>query len=181
MIGAILAGGASRRMGRPKQTLELGDGRPMIEHVREHLAAVCDDVVTVGGDGADIPDGQPGQGPMAGLDALLSSGRDERYLVCPCDMPLVTAEMFASLAESAGDTPAAFRVEGESKFRPLPLYVPTAVRDDVARHLNNGRRVVRELLRETGVRVVDVPEGWATRLEGINTPAEYEALLAGGV
>jgi molybdopterin-guanine dinucleotide biosynthesis protein A len=179
MIGGILAGGASRRMGRPKHTLTLGDGRPMIEHVRDALAAVCDDVVVVGGDEADLADHRPGDGPLAGIETLLSSGRDTNYLVCPCDMPLVTSEMFTALAFKCDAAASAFQVRGESHLRPLPVRVGIAALEEARDHLDTERRVVRHFLNDVGARAIDAPPEWATRLASVNTPAEYEALLAG--
>ena len=38
--GAILAGGLSKRMGSPKEGVQLWDSRPMIEHVIETLEKV---------------------------------------------------------------------------------------------------------------------------------------------
>jgi molybdenum cofactor cytidylyltransferase len=87
IAGIVLAAGMSRRLGRPKQLLQLGDAT-VIEHVvRRALASSLDGVVVVIGAGADdvraVLDGLPvrfvlnerfaaGQGTSlaAGIDAL---------------------------------------------------------------------------------------------------------------
>ena len=46
MIGAVLAGGESRRFGRDKAATEI-EGVPMVLRASHALAAVCDDVVSI--------------------------------------------------------------------------------------------------------------------------------------
>jgi molybdopterin-guanine dinucleotide biosynthesis protein A len=75
VAGAVLAGGASRRMGRDKAHVAFG-GEPMLARVAGALSgAGVDPVVVVGGDAAKaeelglatIADGWPGEGPLGGL------------------------------------------------------------------------------------------------------------------
>ncbi len=91
-LGAILAGGASRRFGSDK-ALALHDGQPLIAHAAQALLGQCDALVICGRDWggypalADRP--QPGLGPMGGLCAALihaaANGFDE-VLAAPCDL-----------------------------------------------------------------------------------------------
>ncbi len=106
-------------MGRPKHGLRLPDGRQMIEAVADALAGVCRTVVVVGGATAEtlpgvehIADLREGQGPLGGLEALPASGRDAEYLVCPCDLPLVSAGMLRRLTCGGGSRATVFRIEG---------------------------------------------------------------------
>jgi molybdenum cofactor cytidylyltransferase len=53
IVGIVLAAGSSQRMGRPKQLLPL-DGRPLLQHVVDAMAAsLLDDIVVVLGHEAD--------------------------------------------------------------------------------------------------------------------------------
>ena len=74
VLGAVLAGGNSRRFGSDKAQALL-DGRPFIEHAIDALAAQCDAVVVVGRDMAGIacvPDRPgPGLGPLGGIAGAL--------------------------------------------------------------------------------------------------------------
>ncbi len=81
IIGAVLAGGASRRMGQPKAVLDL-DGQPMGARVADALrAAGAERVLLVGGEphwatdlGLEpVPDHWPGAGPLAGIATALSA------------------------------------------------------------------------------------------------------------
>ena len=93
IIGAILAGGASRRFGSDKAQALL-DGRPLLDHVRQRLAHQCDQVVVVGRiwpgltTVADRP--APGLGPLGALAGALSYAATHGHaavLTSGCDLP----------------------------------------------------------------------------------------------
>ena len=102
VAGAVLAGGASRRMGVDKAVLEV-DGRPLAMGALEALqAAHLSPVFLVGGaDGLSeatghevIPDAWPGEGPLGGiLTALSALDEDGRrpVVVLACDLPDASA------------------------------------------------------------------------------------------
>jgi len=78
--GAVLCGGASRRMGRDKALIEV-DGRPLAARVADAVAeAGAGAVVAVGGDLAAlraaglaaVPDDEPGAGPLVGVVTALA-------------------------------------------------------------------------------------------------------------
>ncbi|WP_229052357.1 NTP transferase domain-containing protein [Aeromicrobium sp. Leaf350] len=94
----VLAGGQSRRLGRPKQDVVLG-GATLLQRT---LAAVehAGTVVVVGPPRDDLPPGVlqtrespagggPVAGVVAGLSALNGQGGARDVLVLACDMPLV--------------------------------------------------------------------------------------------
>lgn len=79
MVGAVLTGGASRRMGRTKALIEI-DGVPMAGQVAAALRDVgCSSVVAYGGDPVELeplglpvlPDQYPGSGPLGGVLGVL--------------------------------------------------------------------------------------------------------------
>lgn len=134
LTGAILAGGAGRRMGGvSKATLEL-DGRPLAAHVAAALDEVCDRVAVVCKPDTELPE-LPGverwdepaepRHPLTGiLHALeLASGP---VLVCAVDMPWVTADACRSLLEAAPGGVAAVAV-GDGRLCPVfGVYAPAA-------------------------------------------------------
>ncbi|WP_226378528.1 nucleotidyltransferase family protein [Pseudonocardia oceani] len=123
VTGLLLAGGAGRRMGRPKALVEI-DGEPLVRRALRVLAdggcaplvvvlgAAADDVRSVlpaGVRAVEAPDWESGMGASlrAGLSALGDAGPDAA-LVHLVDLPGVTAEAVARLV--AGDPgPAALR------------------------------------------------------------------------
>lgn len=107
--GAVLCGGASRRMGTDK-ALVVVDCVPMAERVARALAAGgCDPVVFVGGDSsrlgalgrATVPDRWPGEGPVGGLLSALHA-TDDNVVVAACDLPDLDAATVQRLCD-AGD------------------------------------------------------------------------------
>ncbi len=177
--GAVLAGGAGRRMGRRKDLLPLPDGRTMLAAVAAVLAETCRDVVVVGD--AETPmtrieDLRPGQGPLGGIEALLASNLDTHYLVCPCDLPLVTAELLRRLIVETGAIATVFHVDGDPDFWPLPARISVGALDLVRSHLDGGRRAVHDLVRALDPEVIALPRDDARVLANVNTPSDYEAL-----
>lgn len=108
VLGAILAGGASRRMGTDKALVELAD-RPFVAWVGDALAPVASRVIVVGraeplGGLPAVPDRFPDRrGPLAGLDAAFRASTGDVMLV-GVDQPLVrTATLQRILAVEGGD------------------------------------------------------------------------------
>ncbi len=104
-VGVVLAGGASRRMGRDKATLALG-GRSLAERAADLLGRCCAEVVVADrGRGLvagwpSIADG-PGQGPAAGLLGAAAARPGRELLVLACDLPAVPESLVAALARPA--------------------------------------------------------------------------------
>jgi molybdopterin-guanine dinucleotide biosynthesis protein A len=138
MIGAILAGGAGRRLGgrRGKPAAELA-GRPLVAWPLAAVAAVCDPVAVVCKADTSLPelDGvqrwdEPDEPrhPLTGIvHALERAGGP--VLVCAADMPFVTADACRSLLTAAGTggAPAAVAVAGGVLQPVLGVYAPVAL------------------------------------------------------
>ncbi|MEE8192973.1 MAG: molybdopterin-guanine dinucleotide biosynthesis protein B [Gemmatimonadales bacterium] len=96
VIGGILIGGASRRMGRPKQLLGVA-GAAMAERVAAALAPHVDETVLLGGGAApasmaDVPRlaDPPGiVGPLAGILAAARWAPQATWIIAACDLPLI--------------------------------------------------------------------------------------------
>lgn len=180
-IGAILAGGRSRRMGRPKEGVVLWDGRPMIEHVVDAMRAVCSQVVIVGACRGWTPeppvirldDRQPDLGPLGGIETLLSSGLADRYLVVGCDQPLLTPPMLRLLLDPPEpDGPCFLRAEDGVELDPLPGYFPAAWVSVARAALQQGRLGLRDAIRRERSGWVMLSEALRRGVESVNTPTE---------
>lgn len=133
--GAILVGGSSSRMGRPKALVEF-HGVTLSERVHAALAPLVDSVVVSGGgaipppiSGLERVGDAPGlRGPLAGIAALVTHDPAAAWLVCACDMPLVTPEACAWLvAQRAPDVLAVVpRPRGGRPEPLLAIYEPAA-------------------------------------------------------
>ncbi|WP_225007146.1 molybdenum cofactor guanylyltransferase [Novosphingobium percolationis] len=104
ILGAILAGGQSRRFGRDKALAELG-GQTLLARAVDALAPLCDAVVVVGRSVAPaptLPDWPgPGMGPLGGIAAALHHATDAGYdavLTCAVDSVGVGEGLLADLS-----------------------------------------------------------------------------------
>ena len=175
-------------MGTDKAFLALPDGRPLIEHLRDELAAICEDVVVVGGDstrfkqlGAAIrwtPDAGIGQGPLAGILGALEAVRHQTCLVVACDMPFVTAELIAAMDDELADFDALAYPRGGS-FEPLLAIYRRSCLPALHTMLANGNFRAQELflhiragsLSPRALASVDPERLGAVNL---NTPEDFE-------
>ena len=105
VLGAILAGGASRRFGSDKALVNIS-GRPMLDHVADRLRGQCDALVVVGRDWpglARVDDRPlPGLGPLGGLAGALVYAADagfEAVLSAGCDLPTLPVDLRARLGK----------------------------------------------------------------------------------
>src|SRR2546425_8445898 len=105
----VLAGGDSRRMGRPKAWIEVGD-TVLLRYVVERLAPAFSEVVVAFGEPEQMEqlvpyrvvfDRKRDAGPLAGLEAGLIAARHDVLFAVACDMPYVPS----SGAEGAGCAP----------------------------------------------------------------------------
>ena len=104
---AVLAGGASRRMGRDKATMPVG-GVELASLVLAAAARVADPVVLVAPEGhparrlAARVVADPGEGPLAALAAALAALDATHVLVLAGDHPGLRVELLAHLTGLAG-------------------------------------------------------------------------------
>ena len=142
--GLVLAAGASRRMGRPKQLLPVG-GRPLLEHVvAQASASRLDEVLVVLGASADAIRGQVdfgrartlvNPGHASGMSSSLRVGLAalgagvERAVVILGDQPAVSAELLDELLDlqAGSGLPAAALSFGGLLHPPVVLRRETSV------------------------------------------------------
>ncbi|MHC4108401.1 MAG: molybdenum cofactor guanylyltransferase, partial [Planctomycetota bacterium] len=144
---------------------------------------VCSTVVVLGGEAAEtlpgvehIADLREAQGPLGGLEALLASGRDTEYLVCPCDLPLVTAGVLRRLTAAADAMATVFTIEGERAIQPLPARISASALDLVRSRLDRGERAVHRLMEALEPEVVPLSKSDAKYLTNVNDPSDYTSV-----
>lgn len=187
ITGAVLLGGASRRMGRDKARLRIEGERdaPLVSRTAGLLATLLDEVLLVGG---DPPPGQPWRrvadpaGPqcaLRGLVGALEAARGAHVLVVATDLPGLGAPLLLALIAAPEADCVAPR--GEGGLEPVcGLYRRDVVLPAARRALAEGRLSLRALLEELDVvalegddlRAVD-PGGLG--LANLNTPSDLEA------
>ena len=163
--GAILAGGASRRMGQDKLPLKVGD-TALLDRVHEVLASYCAEILLVGGGGyalpetRHIPDLRPGrQGPLVGIEAALLAARHRVVFVAAGDMPFLTRDLVEYLLSLLSDQAPAIVPHFGDRPHSLCAAYGREARPAVSAALDQGVRSVRGLLENLpGVRYVGEEE-----------------------
>ena len=176
LTGVVLAGGSSRRLGRPKEAVTLPDGRTLLTVAIELMSAVTRDVIVAGTPSVpvDIPvvaDAAPGEGPLAALETVMQTQRAHRYLVLACDMPFMTAHALRSLAASDA-TLTAYR-SPDGRLQPLPLLIDGVMSDRIAALVVSGARSLHRLFSEPEASIRDAE---ADVFANINTPDDLSQL-----
>ena len=172
VTGAILCGGSSKRMGKPKAELLLPDGRSMIETVRDTLSKICDGVVLLGPSAGVsghrvIEDNRHDAGPLAGIEALLASGLDDRYLIVPCDQPRFNTTVALRLLSQPDALSTCF------SGHPLPCVIDAKLHLDLVEAMDAGMRAVRDWHARVNSTMLE-PTGCL--YDDVDTPEEFEAL-----
>lgn len=183
----VLAGGASRRMGRPKAFLPGPDGRPLLQVALDALRdAGAGRLAIAAPDPAPfaawslpvLRDRAPGLGPLAGLEAALRAAAEageEACLIVACDMPWLDAALLRDLldrARSATPGPAAVVPRVDGRAEPLHAVWCPAALPAVSAALDAGRLAVHQVLTGLPVVWVDLPPRRA--LASVNAPEDLD-------
>jgi len=190
--GAVLCGGRSSRMGRPKAWLPFG-AEVMLPRVVRLLGEAVDLVVVVAAPGQDVPplpdsiaivrDDREGRGPLQGLAAGLNAlrGQVDAIYLSSCDAPFLRPAFVRRLIDLMGDAMICVpRVGGY--YHPLAAVYRLKVADAVARLLAEDRLRSSFLFSAVPTRIVEAAELTDVdpkfeSLRNLNTPEEYEAAL----
>jgi len=122
----VLAGGESRRMGRPKAWLEVGE-TTLLRWMVERLGPAFSEVVVSFAEPEQLEQHVPyrlvfdrklAAGPLAGIEAGLAVARNDVTFAIACDMPYVTREVAEMAVAAARGCDAAMPRFG---VRPEPV------------------------------------------------------------
>ncbi len=119
ILGVVLAGGLSRRMGTDKALLPF-QGRTLLQHQVDLLAPLCARVL-VSGDYAGfdcVPDVTARFGPIGGIYSVAKQFPNAALLVIPVDMPQLTQAHLQTLLQAQH---ACFMQD-----HPLPAFFPNS-------------------------------------------------------
>lgn len=195
IVGLILAGGLSRRMGGGDKALLALGGRPILQRVIERVRPqVSKLLLNANGDAARlgtalvvVPDNVPGRpgplaGILAGLDHLAAHMPDAQWLLSvPADSPFLPADLVAHLWAGLERKPAACAASGE-RAHPVVGLFNIALRHELRRLLTEeDERRVGQWSSTIGAATVRWSASPYDPFFNVNTPselAEAEAVLA---
>lgn len=179
----LLAAGRSRRMGRCKQLLPLGDttvmGRCLDTLLRGGIDAIAVVVSATGHDVADAALAYPvrvvinpdSAGDMAssvriGRDALETSYSG--VIIALCDYPLITPATITTLAHQHATSPGSIIMPTYRESRGHPLLIPRKILEELAADMT-----LRDLLRINPARISTVAVNDPGILMDMDTPEDF--------
>lgn len=186
MVGFVVAGGQSRRMGRDKALLPWNGGT-LLDHAVTRLRAVCREVrVLSGGDRRYADRGLPVDvdaiadgGPLAGLATALTVAAPRSVLLLGVDIPFVTVPLLAHIRDALAGWDAAVPVLAPGA-EPLCAAYGAACGAAVQGVLTAGQRKMTSFWPRVRVRQLGeedlAPFGPSARLfRNLNDSSEYDA------
>jgi molybdopterin-guanine dinucleotide biosynthesis protein A len=188
MPAAVLAGGASRRMGRPKAALSYGAGT-LLEFQTGRLAALFEEVFVVvkeppafaHGSGRIVLDRTADHAAIHGLVRALEEASD-RAFVLAVDLPAVPAVLMRAMAERSLESGAAVVLaRAEGRLQPLAALWRRSVLPAAGRRIAAGDLSLQGLVAEVGAEILEEPDWKAFDPSGaafanLNTLEAYAAL-----
>lgn len=186
LAGVVLAGGASRRMGRDKATLTVDGmfgGRTLVEHLVSVVGQRCAPLYVVAAQRQALPalpaqvlrDEVPGLGPLPaiglGLRAAARAGA-ERAFVCAVDMPFLTPAVIDELAGAA--TPADIVLARAGRDHYLAAVYRTGLAETVDALVAAGERRVGALVDAVEAERITIAD--AAVLANLNSPEDVAGL-----
>jgi len=189
LLGLVLAGGKSRRMGQDKATLPR-DGQSQLAYVVHLLDEFVERVfVSAREDQRDdterrrfeqILDRYDDLGPVAGILSAMDEYPDADWLVLACDLPNIDAATLSNLLKNrARDKPFSAYISSHDGL-PEPLCAVYAAQSAaiVRRFVADGVVCPRKILIRSDTQLLEQPNPGS--LENVNTPDDLQRSILGG-
>jgi len=180
LIGVVLAGGLSSRMGRDKALLPW-HGRPLIEHQIDTMLAAGVQAVQVSGNRPDyqgVADPVPQAGPLGGIAGIAVACPDGALLIVPVDMPRLQPSLLVRLRDASS---VAGCVRFKDHVLPMRLQLDAHCRDALhtllASH-DQRARSLRALQERVGVQELPLSVDEAAQLIDCNTEETWREVNA---
>lgn len=187
--GVILTGGKSRRMGRDKKALQLGNGtvfgrilhamKPLVTEVRavgsQRPQALDGDAATIGWQ----PDLRAASGPLTGIHTALVTSKVHRVLIVACDLPFVTTAFLRLLVDDGSPHADVVLPRRDGRALPVCAVYDVSCRQRLERYLDAGHFAARGFVASVSARYIDEASWAAVDPEGrsffnLNTPEDYD-------
>lgn len=162
---ALLAGGASRRMGRPKALLPFGTGT-VLQHQLTKLYPLFDEILLVVKDPPDAATGRarvlldatPRQGAIFGLMRALEEVSDQVFVLA-IDLPLISVELIEGIAARGLATAApAVVAEHRGRLEPLAAVWRRGVLPTARKQVTAGDLSLQSLAKSAGAEILPESE-----------------------
>jgi len=187
----ILAGGDSKRLGRPKALLDF-DGTTLIELILRILDPLFTEITVITDRpelyrnlpvrlGGDLFTGSR-KSPLRGIHAGLLSSKLPYQFIAACDMPFLNRGLIRHMAEfTSGYDAVVPRIE--TYFQPLHSFYSRSCAGVIEKQIKTGRCKVTDFYTDLNIKFIGREEierfdpGQESFIN-INTPADYQKALS---
>ncbi len=183
ILGLVLAGGRSSRMGRDKSLIEY-HGKPQVDYLAELLASFCNQVFISCKQTEQMPAGLnylfdqfPMDSPLNGVLSAFNFNSNAAWLTVPVDMPLIDSKTIAFLILNRDASKAATCFLDSDGKNPEPLFTlwePKAFKL-LSDFYNSGKVSPRYFLKQADVKLLTVPN--LNVLTNINSVDELKKFI----
>jgi molybdopterin-guanine dinucleotide biosynthesis protein A len=186
LLGLVLAGGKSQRMGQDKGAINY-HGKPQREHVAELLSAYCDatflsvrpdQVGEIDSNFELLPDTFLGLGPFGAIASAFQKFPNHAWLVVACDLPLLDKATIAQLLHGRNTSTIATAFNSPATEFPEPLITIWEPKSYpvLLQFLTQGYSCPRKVLINSNVQLLDVAN--PDTLMNVNKPEERAQVMA---
>ncbi len=186
LVGVVLAGGHSKRMGRDKAVMVYPQhARPQWEVVADLLADFCDAVYVSIREDQVLPgveqsthrvlrDEGTSSGPLSGILTAMTRHPEHAVLAAACDLPLLGENTITELIAARGTKEAvAYRSSHDGLPEPLCAVYEAEFLPVLRAYHEAGRACPRKILIEESERVELLELGNPSALDNANTPEDF--------
>ena len=180
ITGIILAGGAGSRMGGADKGLLSLHGRPLIEHVLEHISPQVNELIIVANRNLDtyrdygypvVSDSLADYpGPLVGMLAGLSACKTSHALFVCADAPRIPSYLATQLVTAGRPAVAA----DSNGWQPLFCLLPVKLLSPLKKAITEGERSPKRWLENLAASAVSFEGG--EYIWSVNTPEELATL-----
>jgi molybdenum cofactor guanylyltransferase len=171
----ILCGGDSRRFGKDKALLKIGE-ETFLEHLIGRTESFFSDIALLG-DGRSydrglpaFKDAIPGSGPLGGLLQAMNVSKEETFAMLPVDSPVISERLIRVLASHLlpEDADGAI-VQSSGSVYPLTGIFRTRLESALKERLSKGQYKVLDFIRSIHTEAIPCRDD---EIWNINTPEE---------
>jgi molybdopterin-guanine dinucleotide biosynthesis protein A len=184
LLGLVLAGGRSTRMGSDKAAIRYGEQAQLDRAVELLREVTAETLVSVRSDQSSDPlrskyaqviDSGDIEGPAAGIRAAQLARPDAAWLVVACDLPNLTGATIRHLIahRDPAKVATAYRSSHDGLPEPLCAIYEPAAGAALQAFLATGRNCPRKFLINSDTLLLSQPE--PESLDNVNTPDELAA------
>ncbi len=178
--GIVIAGGQSLRMGIDKHSL-IFRNQSFIDRAVGLLKNFTPDIIISANDKSHsyayktIPDSVPNTGPMGGLYTCLPLIKNDRALVIPVDMPLLSPEVLRYLLQQADLSKKITVFHANDRLQMLAGLYHKGIVSFLQKQLAAGDYKLQNLLKTIPHQIIEA-KNFSPLFFNINTPGQYKKL-----